>query len=71
MSSAEAAGPAGREHGWGSDPANAVHNAVVLEEIAYMNLFTQQLQPQIPAMQPTLLDKHFLRKHGANAYYGQ
>ncbi|MBL7636113.1 L-ribulose-5-phosphate 4-epimerase [Atlantibacter hermannii] len=56
---------------WGADPANAVHNAVVLEEIAYMNLFTQQLQPQIDAMQQTLLDKHFLRKHGANAYYGQ
>ncbi|MEN0617114.1 L-ribulose-5-phosphate 4-epimerase [Klebsiella indica] len=56
---------------WGTDPANAVHNAVVLEEIAYMNLFTQQLQPQLTAMQQTLLDKHFLRKHGANAYYGQ
>lgn len=56
---------------WGTNPANAVHNAVVLEEIAYMNLFTQQLQPHLTAMQQTLLDKHFLRKHGANAYYGQ
>ncbi|HEB0852977.1 L-ribulose-5-phosphate 4-epimerase [Citrobacter werkmanii] len=56
---------------WGTDPANAVHNAVVLEEIAYMNLFTQQLQPHLTAMQQTLLDKHFLRKHGDNAYYGQ
>lgn len=56
---------------WGSNPANAVHNAVVLEEIAYMNLFTLQLQPNLTAMQQTLLDKHFLRKHGANAYYGQ
>ena len=52
-------------------PANAVHNAVVLEEIAYMNLFTQQLHPHLTAIQQPLLDKHFLRKHGANAYYGQ
>lgn len=56
---------------WGTDPVNAVHNAVVLEEIAYMNLFTQQLQPHLTAMQQALLDKHFLRKHGVNAYYGQ
>ncbi|MCV5185664.1 class II aldolase/adducin family protein, partial [Escherichia coli] len=56
---------------WGTDPANAVHNAVVLEEIAYMNLCTQQLQPHLTAIQQPLLDKHFLRKHGANAYYGQ
>lgn len=56
---------------WGKDAASAVHNAVVLEEIAYMNLFTQQLSPQVPAMQATLLDKHYLRKHGAKAYYGQ
>ncbi|MEC5318353.1 L-ribulose-5-phosphate 4-epimerase [Brenneria populi subsp. brevivirga] len=56
---------------WGKNAANAVHNAVVLEEIAYMNLFTHQLRPKIAPMQQTLLDKHFLRKHGANAYYGQ
>ena len=56
---------------WGSSPDNAVHNAVVLEEIAYMNLFTHQLHPQIEAMQQELLDKHYLRKHGKNAYYGQ
>lgn len=56
---------------WGSDPANAVHNAVVLEEIAYMNLFTQQLMPMTGEMQQALLDKHYLRKHGAKAYYGQ
>lgn len=56
---------------WGSDPDNAVHNAVVLEEIAYMNLFSYQLSPQLPDMQQTLLDKHYLRKHGKNAYYGQ
>ncbi|KGQ71181.1 L-ribulose-5-phosphate 4-epimerase [Chelonobacter oris] len=56
---------------WGTDPHNAVHNAVVLEEIAYMNLFSHQLNPNIQAMQQTLLDKHYLRKHGKNAYYGQ
>ncbi|SMB86944.1 L-ribulose 5-phosphate 4-epimerase [Pasteurella testudinis DSM 23072] len=56
---------------WGSDPHNAVHNAVVLEEIAYMNLFTYQLNPTAESMQQTLLDKHYLRKHGKNAYYGQ
>lgn len=56
---------------WGKDAASAVHNAVVLEEIAYMNLFTQRLNPQISAMQSTLLDKHYLRKHGVKAYYGQ
>lgn len=56
---------------WGTDPHNAVHNAVVLEEIAYMNLFTYQLNPRIPPMQQELLDKHYLRKHGKNAYYGQ
>ncbi|HGN1704494.1 TPA: L-ribulose-5-phosphate 4-epimerase [Providencia rettgeri] len=56
---------------WGTSPDNAVHNAVVLEEIAYMNLFTRQLQPSVGAMQQELLDKHYLRKHGKNAYYGQ
>jgi L-ribulose-5-phosphate 4-epimerase len=56
---------------WGSDPMNAVHNAVVLEEIAFMNFHTLMLEPKIPPMQQELLDKHYLRKHGANAYYGQ
>lgn len=56
---------------WGKDADNAVHNAVVLEEIAYMNLFSRQLAPQLPAMQQELLDKHYLRKHGQHAYYGQ
>lgn len=56
---------------WGSDPMAAVHNAVVLEEIAFMNFHTLILAPGIPPMQQELLDKHFLRKHGANAYYGQ
>ncbi|TLV10697.1 L-ribulose-5-phosphate 4-epimerase [Klebsiella indica] len=56
---------------WGKDATDAVHNAVVLEECAYMGLFSQQLTPQLPTMQPQLLDKHYLRKHGKNSYYGQ
>ena len=55
---------------WGKDPAEAVHNAVVLEEIAMMAVYTEQLGNTTP-MQQELLDKHFLRKHGKNAYYGQ
>ncbi|OOF58600.1 L-ribulose-5-phosphate 4-epimerase [Rodentibacter myodis] len=56
---------------WGTDADNAVHNAVVLEELAYMNLFSQVLRPSLGSMQQELLDKHYLRKHGKNAYYGQ
>ena len=56
---------------WGTDAFNAVHNAVVLEEVAYMNLFSRLLRPNMKSMQQELLDKHYLRKHGANAYYGQ
>jgi L-ribulose-5-phosphate 4-epimerase len=56
---------------WGADPMDAVHNAVVLEEVAFMNFHTMMLEPNIPPMQQELLDKHYLRKHGANAYYGQ
>lgn len=56
---------------WGKDAEDALHNAIVLEEIAYMGIFCRQLAPQLPEMQPSLLDKHFLRKHGAKAYYGQ
>ena len=56
---------------WGKDPANAVHNAVVLEELALMALCAKFLSPEIQDMQKELLDKHYLRKHGKNAYYGQ
>ena len=56
---------------WGRDPMNAVHNAVVLEEIAFMKFHTLMLEPDMPSMQQELLDKHYLRKHGVNAYYGQ
>ncbi len=56
---------------WGTDPNNAVHNAVVLEELAFMAFHTAALSPQITPMQQELLDRHYLRKHGKNAYYGQ
>jgi len=56
---------------WGSDAMDAVHNAVVLDEVAFMNFHTLMLEPDIQPMQQELLDKHYLRKHGANAYYGQ
>lgn len=56
---------------WGTDAFNAVHNAVVLEELAFMAFHAMALTPGLPPMQQELLDKHYLRKHGANAYYGQ
>lgn len=56
---------------WGKNAAEAVQNAVVLEEVAFMNLHAMQLKPNAPRMQQELLDKHYLRKHGRNAYYGQ
>lgn len=56
---------------FGKDADEAVHNAVVLEEVAMMAYNTCQLKPEIKAIDQALLDKHFLRKHGANAYYGQ
>ncbi len=56
---------------WGSDAMNAVHNAVVMEEVAFMDWHAIVLNPVLEPMQQTLLDKHYLRKHGANAYYGQ
>lgn len=55
---------------WGKDGNDAVHNSVVLEEIAMMAFHTEKLG-NTAVMQQELLDKHFLRKHGANAYYGQ
>ncbi len=63
-----------KNHGpfsWGKDSFEAVHNAVVLEEIANMNFNTLMLNPETSEMKKTLLDKHYLRKHGKNAYYGQ
>lgn len=56
---------------WGKDAMNAVHNAVVLEEVAFMAFHAMALTPGLPHMQQELLDKHYLRKHGPGAYYGQ
>nr|WP_144928482.1 L-ribulose-5-phosphate 4-epimerase [Paenibacillus bovis] len=56
---------------WGKNADAAVHNAVVLEEVAKMALHTLQLNPQIDFIDQYLLDKHYLRKHGPGAYYGQ
>ena len=57
---------------WGKGALEAVHNAVVMEEVAFMDWHTMHAQPrQRTHMQQELLDKHYLRKHGKNAYYGQ
>lgn len=56
---------------WGEDAQQAVHHAVVLEEAAKMAFITYQLNPDVRPISQCLLDKHYLRKHGANAYYGQ
>ncbi|WP_313018738.1 L-ribulose-5-phosphate 4-epimerase [Acetoanaerobium noterae] len=56
---------------WGKTPDEAVHNSVVLEEVAKMAYYTEQLSVTIQCAPQKLQDKHFFRKHGANAYYGQ
>ena len=56
---------------WGIDPADAVHNAVVMEEVAFMAWHSLMLNPQQREIQPALLHRHYFRKHGADAYYGQ
>lgn len=63
-----------RDHGpfaWGTDAANAVHNAVVMEEVAFMAWHTIILKGDSTGVPQALLDKHYYRKHGKNAYYGQ
>lgn len=63
-----------KNHGpfaWGKDAAQAVHHAVVLEEVAKMAARCEMINPQVQPAPQELLDKHYLRKHGANAYYGQ
>lgn len=63
-----------KNHGpftWGKDAAEAVHNAVVLEEVAKMAYRTEHLKPEVSQAPQYLQDKHFFRKHGENAYYGQ
>ena len=56
---------------WGTDAENAVHNAVVMEECARMAFLSTMINPSVERMQQELLDKHYLRKHGPGAYYGQ
>ena len=56
---------------WGADPLTAVHNAIVMEEVAFTDWHAMVLDPTLGPMQAALLDKHYLRKHGASAYYGQ
>lgn len=56
---------------WGRDAPEAVHNAVVLEEVAHMALFSRLLNPGLAEMPSALLEKHYRRKHGPDAYYGQ
>lgn len=63
-----------KNHGpftWGENAADAIHNAVVLEEAAFMNYHAMQIDPSAGRMSRELLDRHYLRKHGENAYYGQ
>lgn len=62
-----------KNHGpfaWGKDPHDAVHNAVVMEQVAKMAFISRQVNPQL-TMNSWLIEKHFSRKHGPNAYYGQ
>jgi L-ribulose-5-phosphate 4-epimerase len=56
---------------WGKDPAKAIYNSVVLEEIARMAYLTLQINPSAGTIKQSLIDKHYFRKHGKNAYYGQ
>ncbi len=63
-----------KNHGpfaWGKNAMDAVYHAVVMEEVAFMNYHTKMLNPHCGSMPQALLDRHYLRKHGANAYYGQ
>ena len=63
-----------KNHGpftWGKDAHEAVHNAVVVEEVAKMALYTEMINPKAETTPQAMQDKHYLRKHGKNAYYGQ
>ena len=63
-----------KNHGpftWGKDANQAVYHAVVLEEVAKMALFTRQVKPDADPAPQRIQDKHYMRKHGPNAYYGQ
>lgn len=56
---------------WGKDAADAVHNAVVLEEVAKMAAYSEMINGNLKPAPKAIADKHYLRKHGSNAYYGQ
>ena len=56
---------------WGKTPEKALYNSAVLEEIARMALLTRQIDPNTALLKRTLIDKHYQRKHGKDAYYGQ
>ena len=56
---------------WGKTPAKAVYNSAVLESIAQMAMLTEQINPNAPRLKDSLIKKHYERKHGDNAYYGQ
>ncbi len=63
-----------KNHGpfaWGKTPDEAVYHAAVLEQVAKMAVLTEAINPEAPRADQYLLDKHYLRKHGKNAYYGQ
>lgn len=63
-----------KNHGpfvWGKDAKEAVHNAVVVEEVAKMAMFTELINPEVQEAPKALQDKHYFRKHGKNSYYGQ
>ena len=73
MNPMHTAGVLVKNHGpfaWGKDPHNAVHNAVVMEQVAKMAFIAYQVNPHL-TMNPLLIEKHYLRKHGPGAYYGQ
>ena len=74
IEAAEVPGVLVHSHGpfsWGKDAHDAVHNAVVMEEVARMAWIARDINPQVQGIDDYLMDKHFKRKHGPNAYYGQ
>ena len=56
---------------WGKDPAKAIYNSIVLEEVAKMAYLTRNINPSVQPIKQSLIDKHYFRKHGKDAYYGQ
>jgi L-ribulose-5-phosphate 4-epimerase len=63
-----------RSHGpftWGDTPGHAVHNSILLEELARMAYYTLQINPEASRLDDALIKKHYERKHGKDAYYGQ